>query len=297
MTPGPLVPHAVELLRAGTHTAAGVVQRWRDLLLFRSGATVFVLACDSNASIGHKPHDALQQDPSETGYSASKVPMMEVIAAGATPFVLIDNLCCELEPTGRQLLVGIERLIAESGLDVVITGSDETNMPTVQTGIGVTVIGVAADDELRLGRTAPGDTIYCVGTPADGRRVPFVDGEPGIATPREVLAAATVAGVHEMLPVGSRGVGYEIGQLGGADFRLVDPSPIDLEVSAGPSTCFLVSGRDIDRDELAAAVAPCPVAVVATVAGASPRVGTPEPPFEPQSPSPLPGAPPHARSE
>lgn len=244
---------------------SSAVSRVRDLVLMRVDPLVLVVACDSNASIGAKPADALAQDPDETGYSAAKVPLMEVLAAGARPVLLVNNLCCELEPSGRRLLQGIHRILAEAELDVVVTGSDETNMPTVQTGIGVTVLGVAGPDELRCGRAEPNDVVWCVGEPRDGLRLPFVDGRPGVAGPREVRAALATAGVHEVLPVGSRGVRYEAGQLAhaaGLVYRTAARTSVDLDVSAGPSTCFLVAAASAARAALAAAVAPCTVAPV-----------------------------------
>jgi len=222
-----------------------VITRVRDLLIVQNGTTSLVVACDSNASIGTKPQDALKQDPGETGYSASKVPLMEVIAIGATPFLLIDNLCVELEPYGRRILAGVERAAQASGYPVVVTGSDETNMPTVQTGIGVTVIGVVAEDGLRAGRARAGDIVFSVGEPRDGLKLPFTDGEPGIASAGDVRTAVACPYVSEVLPVGSKGIAYEANELArvaGLAF-VADAFPaFDLAVSAGPSTCFLVAG-------------------------------------------------------
>jgi hypothetical protein len=264
-----LLPPAVDL------PASEAVGRVRDLVLMRTGELALVIACDSNASIGAKPADALAQDPGDTGYSAAKVPLMEVLAAGARPVLLVNNLCCELEPSGHRLLQGIHRVLAEAGLDVVVTGSDETNMPTVQTGIGVTVLGIAGRDDLRCGSAEPGDVVWCVGTPRDGLQLPIVDGSPGIAGPRQVRAALATPGVHEVLPVGSRGVRYEAGQLAdaaGLVYRPADRTPIDLDVSAGPSTCVLVAAPMDVSAALAGAVHPCSVAPVGELLEAeSPR--------------------------
>lgn len=41
-------------------------------------------------------------------------------------------------------------------------------MRTLQTGIGVTVVGLVSDAALRLGRTRPGDAVYCAGVPQSG---------------------------------------------------------------------------------------------------------------------------------
>jgi hypothetical protein len=256
------------LLDGSPVSASRAVTRVRDLILMRGGVVVLVVACDSNAAIGAKPGDALAQDPRETGYSAAKVPLMEVVAAGARPVLLVDNLCCELRPSGELLLDGIRRAIADAGVDVVVTGSDETNMPTVQTGLGVTVIGVAGPDELRIGTARPGDVVWCVGAPRDGLDVPFADGTPGIAGTREVRAALDLAAVHEVLPVGSRGIRYEAEQLAataGLRFSPATRSAVALGASAGPSTCFLAAGTATAGEQLANAVVPCNVAGVGTL--------------------------------
>jgi hypothetical protein len=87
----------------------------RDLVLWADGATTYVVACDSNASAGEKPSDRLKQSPEVTGYSVAKVPLMEVIAAGATPFLLVNTLCVALDDYGKAILAGIRRAISEAG--------------------------------------------------------------------------------------------------------------------------------------------------------------------------------------
>jgi len=62
------------------------LRRFRDLTLVSLlGDLHLVIACDSNASIGEKPNDGLAKPYAEVGVSALKVPMMEVLAAGAVP--------------------------------------------------------------------------------------------------------------------------------------------------------------------------------------------------------------------
>jgi AIR synthase related protein, N-terminal domain len=232
----------VALSNAGAWPS-GTVWRVRDLCIFQAAELSLVLACDSNASIGSKPNDFLQKDPEEVGYSAAKVPLMEVLAAGAAPFVVVDNLCCELDPYGRALLAGVKRAVEEAGEGIAVTGSDETNMPTVQTGLGVTVLGVARRGELLLGQAQRGDAVVCVGVPKDGAAVPYQEGDPDIASVRHVRAALASQLAHELLPVGSRGVAHEAGELArtvGLASHLIS-SAVDMEISAGAGTCFLAA--------------------------------------------------------
>jgi hypothetical protein len=243
------------------------IVRFRDVLYWTDGDSVYVLACDSNAGIGQRPHDALNQPPTETGYSAAKVALMEVLASGATPFVLTNALGGPRDDYGRQLLAGIAAALAEVDADVTLTGSDETNVPTEQTAIGVTVVGRAHRTELRLGRSKPGDVILVVGLPKDGLLVPYTEGDSDIANLRDLQAVARLSYIHELLPVGSRGIEYEARQLAaGGAIRFHDELAIDLAASAGSSTCFLVAVPPKHAEELAAMVRP-PVNEVADIIG------------------------------
>jgi hypothetical protein len=247
--------------------ATGVtVQRFRDILYWIDGTSAYVLACDSNAGIGERPHDALRQSPRETGYSAAKVPLMEVLAVGATPIVLTNALGGPRDDYGQQVLAGIRQAIEEVDADVTLTGSDETNVRTQQTAVGVTVVGRVAANALRVAGARMGDVIACVGIPKDGVIVPYTEGEDDVANLRDVQNASRVDGVSELLPVGSRGIAYEAQQLAAganATVRFRD-TLLDLAASAGSSTCFLVALAPERIEGLGSAVRP-PVTVVGDI--------------------------------
>ncbi|GAB2486987.1 transcriptional regulator [Jatrophihabitans fulvus] len=275
ITPSPRLP--VDLLDAHRldRPASDAVARVRDLLLTRQGRLVTVIACDVNAGIGDLPDDRLHQPPRDTGFAAAKVPLMEVMAAGARPVVLIDTLGMDrTSASGRAVLLGIADCVALSGHRPVVTGSDETNIATTQTSVGVSVVGVAADDELRLGDAQPGDTVYVVGTPKDGLTVPYAESDPDVVTPREVAALLSLADVHEILPVGSRGVAREaadLAALAGLRLELIDGHGIDVTISAGSSTCVLVSAPSGAGDAIAAATG-MPVDAVGRLTASAPKV-------------------------
>lgn len=112
----------------------------------------------------------------------------------------------------------------------------------------------------------------CAGVPADGLSRPYREGEPGIASPADVLALRTTGLAHELLPVGSKGVTSELGQLvhyaGLKPTLAVMPAGergvLDRSLSAGASTCFLVSCAPDSITALEAAT-DLPLTVVATV--------------------------------
>lgn len=250
----------------GLVAADGRAHQIRDLSVWRVGDVVHVVACDANASVGERPNDFQQRPPEEAGYNATKVPLMEVLATGARPFLVVNTLCVALDDYGSRVVDGVRAALAEVGADVLVTGSDETNMSTTQTGVGVTVVGSVTADALRIGSSLPGDLVVCVGMPKDGVRVAYREGDADVAAPRDVLAVLG-AGVREVLPVGSKGVGYELGQLAATAGLEAEPHHVDgldLAASAGASTCVLASLPPAALPALAAAVT-LPVAVVATL--------------------------------
>ncbi len=222
------------------------IQRKRDLVLLDLLEDfVFVLACDSNASIGLKQHDQVRREWKEVGRSAAKVPLMEVLASGALPVVVVDNLCVEPEPAGKGILEGIRFEVENLGLDpdLVIIGSTEKNMSTTQTGLGVTVLGIAHRNGLQIGTSRPGAAVVCVGLPKNAPDLPYFEGEPGIMNPLLVKQLRQLEYVQEIVPVGSHGVLYEMEVLAvEANCRLsVVESTVDLKHSAGASTCVLAT--------------------------------------------------------
>jgi hypothetical protein len=235
------------------------VRRFRDVLYWIDGDNAYVLACDSNAGIGQRSNDSLKKSPDEVGYSSAKVPLMEVLATGARPFVLTNAMGGPRDEYGRQLLAGIDAAIREVDAEIALSGSDETNVPTHQTSVGVTVVGRAPLTELRLGRAQPGDTVLVVGLPKDGLLVPYREGDSDIANLHDLQATARLSCVHELLPVGSRGVGHEARELAvgaGTTVRFREDVAIDLAASAGSSTCFLVALPPGHAAELGALVRP-----------------------------------------
>ncbi|GAW91715.1 AIR synthase related protein [Calderihabitans maritimus] len=209
-----------------------------------------VIACDSLGAIGPKELDQVKVSGYTVGRFACRVPLMEVIAVGARPLLVVNTLCVEPTPTGEEILSGIRDEIEAAGLDprISITGSMEKNVPVSQTGLGVTVIGLANGDAsgkgegLRWGLGAPGDTVVVVGMPKVGSEVRLGDNE--IADIPTLLRVADYPSAGDILPVGSSGILSEARKMARRSGLLFVPNPgseIDLEKSAGPSTCLLVS--------------------------------------------------------
>jgi len=71
---------------------ASMTRRFRDLLVFEATGSL-VIACDSIGGIGPKPADTIAADARTTAHFGVRVPLLEVLCAGARPIALVDTLC------------------------------------------------------------------------------------------------------------------------------------------------------------------------------------------------------------
>lgn len=217
---------------------ASMTRRFRDLLVFEATGSL-VIACDSIGGIGPKPADTIAADARTTAHFGVRVPLLEVLCAGARPIALVDTLCVERHPTGQLMIDEIRALAAEAGIPPqAVTGSTEENVLTTATGIGITVIA-ALDDELP--KAQPGDVVVCVGLPISAPDFEIRIGHPDQVSVGEVRALLDSGLVHDALPVGSRGVSFEVAEMARvADLAFTQlDCPIDLHHSGGPASCVL----------------------------------------------------------
>ncbi len=248
------------------HRSTGTpVQRIRDLLILDQD---LVVATDSIGGIGPKPADTFPADAATVAHFALRVPLLEVICSGARPIAVIDDLCVELEPTGRQMITEIHRLAAEAGIPAeAVTGSTEDNVATQATGIGVTVLGRVRPGGLLSCQSRAGDLVLCAGLPLSAPNDDIHIGHPGQVTIEAVTAAVASGLVHDALPVGSKGLAWEVPQLAGSaglGFTWLDTGGIALSASGGPASCVLFSCSQEAAGQLKTLLGPdTPVTTVA----------------------------------
>ena len=196
-----------EALLSQIKTGSVTPEKVRDVTLIPLvGDVKLVIACDSNASIGEKKNDYYKNAYEEVAVSAMKVPLMEVLATGAVPVVVVDNLCMEMEGAGKRIISIMRRQLEEAGLsNVQLTGSTEDNMPTTQSGFGVTAIGLLQMQDCRIASTRRGDRVVCVGVPRSGvKNERYSEYDRDTAKISTVCRLAGLPYVHEILPVGSK---------------------------------------------------------------------------------------------
>lgn len=228
--------------------------QFRDLTVISLNTeTSLVIACDSSAGIGEQPLDAVQIDPAVSAAYSLRVPLMELLCVGADPLTVVDTIGNELVPTGERIIHGLKSELNKAGLNgVSLNGSTEDNMLTKTTSVGVTVIGQISGNKIPT-MVAMMDqlVVYQLGTPYVGEEV-----KPHLATIfsyDQVQQIRHNPAVVDMLPVGSKGIAYELEQLAATHSLAKTRTDIDLQSpvltkSAGPATVVLIGVKATRSD-------------------------------------------------
>jgi len=205
-------------------------------------AQYLVASCDSCGAIGMKDLDAFKIPWTVTGRLTTRVALLEVLASGAMPQMMTVAISNEPDPTGDRILEGVREELKAAGLSTLpMAISTEKNMFTQQTGLGISVIGVVDKKQLRIGTALSGDDVYCVGLPKVGLELNNPE-DSEIVQVKDLQSLLDNIGIHDIVPVGSSGILTEAQQLAkSVNCQLsVDPACVlDLDKSAGPSTCLI----------------------------------------------------------
>lgn len=222
-----------------------MIERYRDLIIIYEGDMAFVISCDSLGAIGSKKHDVLKVDEDIVGKATIKVALAEALCIGAKPIVISDTLAVEMKPTGEKILRAIQEELEENGLDsVVLTGSTEENFPTSMTGIGITVVSKAQISDLKIKKVKKNMHVSLLGYPMVGDEVLNSD---EILQLKDYVQICHSKEIVEAIPVGSKGIAYELGVLEKVSDLRIDKESlphIDMKKSAGPSSCCILVHRD-----------------------------------------------------
>lgn len=224
-----------------------MVERYRDVILIYENTKVYVISCDSLGAIGNKKDDLLKVSEEIVGKTVVDVALSEVLSLGAYPIVISDALSTEMTPTGEKIINGIKSELNENGLDdVMITGSTEENFKTYMTGVGITVIAKASYEKLKVKKVRAGMHVGLFGYPRVGNEVLRMNDYMGL---NDYINISKCDEIVEAVPVGSKGIGYELEVLKGIyGLNLAKKfSPnLDISKSGGPSTCCIVVFDDKD---------------------------------------------------
>lgn len=220
--------------------------KWRDLTLLDLQEDYFlVIACDSAGGIGDKVHDIVRTAPRTVGYHTAKVAMMEILSVHGVPLIVSNTLSVEMDPTGKEIIRGIEELLKEydSAHDIALTGSTEENFPVSVTGIGVTVLGKVEKSHWPPKRTKRDHLAVMVGEAQCGVEVLRTE-EKHRLTLQHVRCIRDLPYVFEVVPGGSKGLIHEIKLIESSSqlrFQGEESGMRTLQKSCGPATALLVT--------------------------------------------------------
>jgi len=220
----------------------GLAVPYRDLTIIPIGDQSLVVACDSIGAIGEKPYDALFATYEAVGAAAVRVPILEVLACSAEVICVADTLSVEMEPAGRRIIAAIQKELELAGIaESALNGSTEDNFPTSMTAVGVSVVGIAQTNALKLRSVEKGARAVLAGAPLLGQEV--LDYPDKLVSYQTVKSLASDRQVFEIVPVGSKGILYEANLLAvGSGLSFVpNEAAIEWEKSAGPASCVIAA--------------------------------------------------------
>ncbi|MFF2287457.1 ATP-binding protein [Peribacillus butanolivorans] len=217
-----------------------------SLILPFTESQSLVVSCDNSGGIGLKEKDLVQVPYEVVGYFSFRVAVMECLAAGGSPMtVVLHNFCGD--EAWEALKIGVMKGMDEIGLDLSITGSTESNMPLLQSALGLMVIGKRRNE--RVMKPILQRKIALIGMPLVGEEV--MKQQEWIA-PLSLYKSLCELEEVQVLPVGSKGIANEWKHLdlSGEGVSAHIRSQVDIEKSSGPSTCFLIAYPEHLEDEI-----------------------------------------------
>ncbi|WP_027954550.1 hypothetical protein [Halobacillus kuroshimensis] len=200
-----------------------------------------VISSDNAANIGEKDADHIQAPYPLVAESMFRVAFMENYAVGAEPLsILLHNFSGE--GVWQPCVDRVNELTEGLGLSVSVTGSTESNFPLQQSALSLTVMGKVSPSKVKTGCTPEYAAFAVIGEPLVGQEV--MEKQDRIAPLSLFKELADHPSVFEMVPVGSKGILYELQEMLKAN-DLAETFPehcsLDINKSGGPSTCFIIS--------------------------------------------------------
>jgi thiamine monophosphate kinase len=123
-----------------------------------------------------KQNDVVRFHPGIIGSFTARVALMEVLSVNAIPKTISIAISNEPYPTGEEIIKGIAEELKSTGFEALpMVISTEKNIPTSQTALGITVVGLCKNDAIRVTRSKPGDLVYSLGIPKVGNEITGTD--------------------------------------------------------------------------------------------------------------------------
>jgi len=197
-----------------------------------------VIASDNIGAIGMKSLDEVTIPYYVVSYFAFRVAYMDCVAAGGNPFA-ISLMNFNGDEAWEELLQGINNGVNELQIDELpVTGSTETNFTLQQSATSITILGKREWKEKQTQKiTLDNCHVAVIGQPLVGNEV--IDHKEKVAPLHLFQWFSEQEGVYKILPVGSKGISYELGKIG-HHHDISFSGDLDVTKSSGPATCFIV---------------------------------------------------------
>lgn len=194
-----------------------------------------VITSDNSGAIGEKPMDVVAVPDAVASYYSTRVVLLEQLAANALPIEII-LLNFTGQEAWQRYTEGIEKVFSEVDLPMpTISGSSETNIPTLQSAFGITMIGKLQPSKKWTEKLH----WYSYGHPLVGENL--LAHPQQVADLKKIVQALKSNEITCIMPVGSKGVRHELQHVVSTlDEELLVKLPYDPSVSAGPSTTVLI---------------------------------------------------------
>ncbi len=191
----------------------------------------FIITTDNSGAIGQKEHDVVKVPDDITSYFSARVTLLEQWAANSQPeAIILHNFSGE--DAWERYVIGIRRLFDEIGIPLPkITGSTESNLETLQSGLAVTMIGEPTKNDFQKESL----NWFTYGKPLVGEQL--IAEPEKIANMKSIYVAMQQNIVERIWPVGSKGITKELQVLFG---HTAFNCKWDIYKSAGPSTVVLL---------------------------------------------------------
>ncbi|MGE7693846.1 hypothetical protein ACQKNC_06965 [Lysinibacillus sp. NPDC094177] len=206
-----------------------------------------IATTDNAAAIGEKPQDVVSASDKITAYFTARVTFLEQLAANALPrHILLANFSGDA--AWSRYVAGIQQVFDEVGLiSPQIDGSTESNMPTLQSGLSITMLG---EQQKRTSTKHEHLSWYTYGLPLVGNEV--LAQPEDVAQLKPIFHAWKEGIVQQVWPVGSKGLQTEFTRLFGEEQV---KSLLDVKKSAGPCAVVML-GIQPEKEQLAQKIFP-----------------------------------------
>ncbi len=201
-----------------------------------------VITTDCSGACGQKKLDVVNVSTQILAYYTARVAFMEILSVRAQPTAYtIANF---VKDGYGEIMQGIVKLLKELRLDdLPFIASTETNFDMLQSAVAVSIVGKLKGN---IDDQADGLCFACVGSPLVGSEV--VESTDKMLSIDMFLSLVDDPKALQLAPVGSKGIANKLNRVFGKTAVSCD---VDLNKSAGPSTCIILGYNKKDEEYFA----------------------------------------------